>query len=82
MLSAASWKIVALLSSFVSFGSIWLGRSTRDTSLEVSQFLPVTGDGCVGGRQERSQLRSSKQVTLNLQDQPPELGAINHGGPS
>jgi hypothetical protein len=51
MLSAASWKMVALLSSFdfVSFVSSWPGRSTRHAGFEVSQFLPVTGDGCVDG---------------------------------
>jgi hypothetical protein len=55
-------------------------RSARNTSFEISQFLPATGDGCVGGGQEHSELRSNQQVTLNLQGQPRELGAISQSG--
>jgi hypothetical protein len=70
--------MVALLSSFVSFSSSCLGRSARDTSLEVSQVLSMTGDGCIGDGQECSELRLSDQITLDLQGQPRELGAICH----
>jgi len=51
--------------------------SARSTSFEVSQFPPVTGDGCAGGGQKHSELRLSQQGTLNLQDQPREPGAIS-----
>lgn len=47
-----------------------------DSSFDASQFLPVTGDGVIGGGQQRSQLCLSQQVTLDLQDQPVEHGAI------
>ena len=55
--------------------------TARSTSFEVSQFPPVTGDGCAGGGQEHSELRLSQQGTLNLQDQPREPGAISHDRP-
>jgi hypothetical protein len=48
-------------------------------SFDGSQFLPATGDRCTGGVQQRSQVRLSQQVTLDLQDQALELGSICSG---
>ena len=56
-------------------------RRARNSSFEVSQFLPVTGDRCVGGGQEHAQLRSSQQGTLESQDPLRESGTIRHGKP-
>ena len=53
-------------------------RGARYTSVEVSQFPPVTGDGCIGGSQKHFELLLSHQVTLHLQDQLRERGAISH----
>src|SRR5438105_12461187 len=78
MLSAAFWKMAALLPSVVSFGSSRRERSTRNPSFEVSQIPPAGGDGCIGSGQDHSQLRLSQQRTFNLQAQPPDLGAISH----
>ena len=50
--------------------------SAPDTSLDGSQFLPVTSDRCIGDTQQYSQVCLSQQVTLDLQDQPLEHGAI------
>jgi len=50
--------------------------SAPDTSLDSSQFLTVASDGCVGHSQQDSQLCLGNQVTLDLQDQPLEHGAI------
>jgi hypothetical protein len=63
----------------VSLGSFWLGRSTRHASLEVSQFPPATGDGCIGGGQQLSEVALSHQVTLELEDHPRELCTVCHG---
>jgi hypothetical protein len=60
----------------VSFAWFLDGRSTRHPRFEVSQFPLVIGDGCIGGGQERSELRASQQRTFNLQAQPPAFGVI------
>ena len=48
-----------------------------DPSFDGVQFLPVISDCCVGGGQQRSQPRLIHQVTIDLQDQSAELGAIS-----
>ena len=52
-----------------------------DACFDASEFLPVTGDGLIGGRQQRPQLGLGQQVALDLQDQPLELCVIclGHG---
>jgi len=57
-------------------------RRARKTTFEVLQFLLVTDEGRVGGGQEHSELRLSRQGTLNLQGQPCELGATSHLRPT
>ena len=55
--------------------------SALETGFDASQFLPVASGRLIGGGQPRSQLCLSQQVTLDLQDEPLELGAIGlrHG---
>lgn len=56
------------------------GRRALDPSLDGSQHLPVTSDGCIDSGQPFSQARLSQQVSLDLQDQPLERGdAIGFG---
>ena len=50
--------------------------SALDASLDTSKFLAMTADGRAGSCQERSQVRLSRQVSLDLQDQPLELVVI------
>jgi hypothetical protein len=69
----------AVSSSFVSFASSLPQRRPHYTSFEVSQVPPVTGDGGVGGNEERSNLRLSQQIALNLQDQPRQSRPTSHG---
>jgi len=50
--------------------------SAPEASLDGSQFLPVTSDRRIGDTQQYSQVCLSQQVTLDLQHQPLEHGAI------
>ena len=49
--------------------------SALETGFERSEFLPVASNGGSGDGQQRSHVRLSQQVTLDLQDEPPTLGA-------
>ena len=53
--------------------------SALEASFDCSQFPAVTCDGCSGVGQQRSQMRLGQQFALDLQDQPPEVGAIGNG---
>ena len=59
----------------------WVDFPSAQTGFDGSQVLPVTGDGDAGCGQQGSQARLSQQVTLDLQNQPLEFGAIwgGHG---
>ena len=52
--------------------------SALETSFDCSQFPAVTCDGCSRVGQQRSQVRLGQQFALDLQDQPPEVGAIGN----
>jgi len=60
----------------VSLGSC---GSTRDSGFESSYVLAADSDPFVGGRQQRSEVHPSRQITLEAQNHSSELGEIGHG---